>query len=399
MSASPEYEAGPSVSAVPNGIKRNSIQGGGTQIPTSLRKKRRLTLHETFEGPDARETQKLGQSLRDLQSKVEDDRANVANLKIDDFMAALTEQDKVFQDVKDTATGALDARVFSSRLELVNQWSRNHHQSSNSFDTDEFFLRIKALLNSNTRFNADEEEDEDELDEDEAGASQAAQKKKNRAGRKAEPMGDWERVGWMAAKLYRRVPGIDFMYGPLALEHKKRVLGQRKAKAELAPAVVPTTITGGGKGAGDKEKKEEDTPYFVIKVYKALEKVDPHRSGINFFKFAINPNSFSQSVENIFYISFLVRDGNAGLEVTKEGEIIIRARKGEVPGGNGVDDEGGEGGPREGDAGADGSLHQGVMEFDMETWELAKATFNITECIIPNRAPKDLGIPQGDQWY
>lgn len=80
-------------------------------------------------------------------------------------MAALTEQDKVFQDgvylsfrvliidmmydvekqltplVKDTATGALDARVFSSRLELVNQWSRNHHQSSNSFDTDEFFLR------------------------------------------------------------------------------------------------------------------------------------------------------------------------------------------------------------------------------------------------------------------
>lgn len=179
-------------------------------------------------------------------------------------------------------------------------------------------------------------------------------------------------------------------YGPLALEHKKRVLGQRKAKAELAPAVVPTTITGGGKGAGDKEKKEEDTPYFVIKVslyclallvpcsghkltrqvYKALEKVDPHRSGINFFKFAINPNSFSQSVENIFYISFLVRDGNAGLEVTKEGEIIIRARKGEVPGGNGVDDEGGEGGPREGDAGADGSLHQGVMEFDMETWEV-----------------------------
>jgi hypothetical protein len=77
MSASPEYEAGPSVSAAPGRIKRNSIQGGGTQIPTSLRKKRRLTLHETFEGPDARETQKLGQSLRDLQGKVEGEIASL----------------------------------------------------------------------------------------------------------------------------------------------------------------------------------------------------------------------------------------------------------------------------------------------------------------------------------
>jgi hypothetical protein len=24
-------------------------------------------------------------------------------------------------------------------------------------------------------------------------------------------LGDWEKIGWMAAKMYRRVPGIEFL--------------------------------------------------------------------------------------------------------------------------------------------------------------------------------------------
>jgi hypothetical protein len=37
--------------------------------------------------------------------------------------------------------------------------------------------------------------------------------------------------------------------------------------------------------------------------------------GLNLFQVCINPRSFGQSVENLFYISFLVRDGNIGLQV------------------------------------------------------------------------------------
>lgn len=43
---------------------------------------------------------------------------------------------------------------------------------------------------------------EDELDDDGAGPSRRA-----RNGR----LGDWEKLGWMAAKHSRRVPGIEFM--------------------------------------------------------------------------------------------------------------------------------------------------------------------------------------------
>lgn len=55
-----------------------------------------------------------------------------------------------------------------------------------------------------------------------------------------------------------------------------------------------------------------------------LARADREGEGINFFKFFINADSFGQSVENMFFTSFLVRDGKAGLSVKDDGEILIR---------------------------------------------------------------------------
>ena len=46
---------------------------------------------------------------------------------------------------------------------------------------------------------------------------------------------------------------------------------------------------------------------------------------MNFFEFVINPDSFSQSVENIFYLSFLIRDGKAKIFIDeKDGQPYVR---------------------------------------------------------------------------
>jgi non-structural maintenance of chromosomes element 4 len=42
----------------------------------------------------------------------------------------------------------------------------------------------------------------------------------------------------------------------------------------------------------------------------------------NLFKFVVNPNDFGQSVENVFYLSFLIKEGVVALEV-KDGEPMI----------------------------------------------------------------------------
>jgi hypothetical protein len=46
---------------------------------------------------------------------------------------------------------------------------------------------------------------------------------------------------------------------------------------------------------------------------------------INLFKLVINPQSFAQSVENIFYLSFLIRDAQAAFQINEEGEPLVCA--------------------------------------------------------------------------
>lgn len=44
---------------------------------------------------------------------------------------------------------------------------------------------------------------------------------------------------------------------------------------------------------------------------------------VNLFRFVINPNDFAQSVENLFYLSFLIRDGECALEIEDDGEPVV----------------------------------------------------------------------------
>jgi hypothetical protein len=54
-----------------------------------------------------------------------------------------------------------------------------------------------------------------------------------------------------------------------------------------------------------------------------LESILQETGAINLFRFIVNPNDFAQSVENMFYLSFLIRDGKVAMETSEDGEPII----------------------------------------------------------------------------
>jgi hypothetical protein len=61
---------------------------------------------------------------------------------------------------------------------------------------------------------------------------------------------------------------------------------------------------------------------YLSDLRNQLEAILNEIGRINIFKFVVNPNDFAQSVENIFYLSFLIRDGKVAFE-TENGEPVI----------------------------------------------------------------------------
>jgi non-structural maintenance of chromosomes element 4 len=70
---------------------------------------------------------------------------------------------------------------------------------------------------------------------------------------------------------------------------------------------------------GDIEKQENATDKMVKYVASLLKEHAP----INLFEFVINPVHFGQTIENIFYLSFNVRDARAKIELNEEGVPIV----------------------------------------------------------------------------
>jgi len=70
---------------------------------------------------------------------------------------------------------------------------------------------------------------------------------------------------------------------------------------------------------GDIQKQENATSHMVRQVADLLREHSP----INLFEFVINPRSFGQTIENIFYLSFSVRDARAKIEMDRNGLPMV----------------------------------------------------------------------------
>jgi len=130
----------------------------------------------------------------------------------------------------------------------------------------------------------------------------------------------WELIGRRAFPWSRRAPVMDFLVGPLSIQIKerKKAAARARLRKDARQEVQPTQLKG-----SDIQQSENETTKMVHLVWNALKQVD---DGVNLFKFVINPHSFGQSVENLFYVSFLVKEGKAAVypqELEGGGEGIL----------------------------------------------------------------------------
>ncbi|EGW30723.1 uncharacterized protein SPAPADRAFT_155883 [Spathaspora passalidarum NRRL Y-27907] len=181
---------------------------------------------------------------------------------------------------------------------------------------------------------------------------------------------NWLKLGVLYHQVSKKPISIDFLNGPLATERRRPVVRTRNQDDTKSAHLT----TASNVNAEDITINEEhNTAYMVRMVYQTyLEKGVPDE-GMNFFKFFIDPESFGQSVENLFYTSFLIKDGRLKLYQQDGIPYIQRVTQQEME----QEDK--------------AVTHHHIARFNYQAWEFYIEKYEIESSFLGHRdeAPED----------
>lgn len=278
---------------------------------------------------------------RDMHENAED-YLQATSTKVYDALETLNGYS---DNIKQTNEAAIDSKAL---LTLVDLTSRKLARLTggnlgNGIDPDEFVSKAITYMRQGQGIAVGEEEELSHTQRHRRAAVDDDSDEDNGAGGDAL---DWAHLGRYACVPAVRRPGLPgFMLGPLSVQKKARKVVARTAPLrmrdiqEVRPEVLRTE---------DFAKNEkQDLTAICNKILKqlknrmasshaelakiqqeqgddaveeALERLGITDEGnVDLVRFCINPWSFGQTVENMFYVSFLIREGMVHVQYEENG--------------------------------------------------------------------------------
>ncbi|CAM9806862.1 unnamed protein product [Scytosiphon promiscuus] len=190
---------------------------------------------------------------------------------------------------------------------------------------------------------------------------------------------EWAKWGGNISMLFLALPDrADFMMGPLDKPAKERKRAQRRQKIndDDAEEVVPEMDQ-----RGKKAKLNKDQTQTRITKMKDIECEPEHaRTKKDMFETLMNPNSFTQTVENLFDFSFFVKSSQGHISIDEKTDLPQVMFDQEEAG-------------RSGNEGA-GVQRQWLMSFTPEDFRELKALYALEGSNIEHRSEG----PQSDYY-
>ncbi|CEJ60211.1 hypothetical protein PMG11_08794 [Penicillium brasilianum] len=390
----------------PQQSKRRRLTDRASNVQSqglSQRKDRR------FYDPDQpeEERRKVRKGYRDLTSIFNDSRTEYMQPGNNGILKTLETANDLYTKVKQTSDATSDSRLLVNAADLTHKKTAQLAlgDSSAGIDVDEFVSKCISYMRSGPDLADEGTQRRQRLRQTQRDANDSDD------GDSGDAM-NWDWLGRMACFHHNSRPAVSgFLLGPLSIQKRSRQNTQRAGREQFnsTQAIQPQDLNLEDLGQQENtnlttmckniksllDRTIQDIEHEVNRILneegepteeRVLEVMNEHHTsptgGVCLFKFCINPLSFGQSVENLFYVSFLVRDGHAGVSMSARGTPTLNNAE-PYP-------------PHEAQAKRI-QKHQAIFSLDFETWSSIVEAFRIDECFIPHREEIEEGA--GQTWY
>ncbi|KAL9331679.1 hypothetical protein ACSQ67_001289 [Phaseolus vulgaris] len=166
----------------------------------------------------------------------------------------------------------------------------------------------------------------------------------------------WNDIGVAVSDVFR--PGYGM--GPVDAKIEQKTVIKRRKRMRSTEFARPEELCGGSGEEITETDKHMLTMFNILRMNKVMKLEN----------LVLNRNSFGQTVENLFALSFLVRDGRAEIKVNEAGWQLVSPRN--APAANSV-------------VSGDVAFSHFVFRFDFNDWKLMVRTVGVGEELMPDR--------------
>jgi len=310
------------------------------------------------------ERRKLRSDLREMKQYVKDNKSELHQAGSKKLTEVLSNSDATFKKIGNTREAAIEASLLVDLLKEANQAVATIDSSLALLNPPMCRDKVNMYLNQTVAPKDD------------------IQKGQNKR---------WADLGKIALAFSRTLPAIQFMHGPLSMDVTKVVRRQAKRREKMDESLA----TKAEDGVDEEYEKNADTDIIIKEIVAFLEarfwkwyddNDGPEYGTVPVAELIINPASYAQTVENLFYLSNAVTNKVVRLHFNDEGQYCAHFKPiaAEIL----ADPDMKEAlGVRLEDEKQQGSM---VIEFTHEMWQNAIKTFGVKKPLITNRDYSDL---------
>ncbi|KAK1307502.1 hypothetical protein QJS10_CPA10g00091 [Acorus calamus] len=262
-----------------------------------------------------------------LKSVINDERDDIFKADTDTFKSIISEVENLHQLVQNPREQVADAEAL---LDIANSLVTSVKSQGNEGVSPSDF--VTALLRN---FGQQSEEN-------------------------ARERMSWMDVGTAVSHILKKVPGCCTMLGPMNTEMAQRKVANPRKRTRPIQSTRPEEL--------DEAVKEEKTD--TDKNMSAMFDILRRKRIVRLECLVLNRVSFAQTVENIFALSFLIKDGRVEIKIDENGQHLVLPRN--APAANAI-------------SSGEVQYHHFVFRFDFKDWKLMKNSVGVDEELMPHR--------------